>query len=39
MRHASDYDDFYVVSGEDAAEQIKTAEEVVDMVEKYLKDL
>ncbi len=39
MRHASDYDDFYVVSVEDAAEQIKTAEEVVDMVEKYLKDL
>ena len=39
VRHASDYDDFYVVSVEDAREQMKTAEEVVDMVEKYLKVL
>lgn len=39
VRHASDYDDFYIVSVEDAREQIKTAEEVIDMVEKYLKAL
>lgn len=38
VRHASDYDDFYVVSVEDAREQMKTAEEVVNMVEKYLKE-
>lgn len=36
VRHASDYDDFYVVSIDDAKEQIATAEEVVTMVEKYL---
>ena len=39
VRHASDYDDFYIVSAEDAKEQLETAEEVVDMVEKYLKSL
>ena len=39
IRNASDYDDFYVVSVEDAEEQMKTAEDVVVMVEKYLKDL
>lgn len=37
VRHASDYDDFYIVSVEEAKEQLETAEEVVDMVEKYLK--
>lgn len=36
VRHASDYDDFYVVSVEDAREQLETANEVVDMIEKYL---
>lgn len=36
MRHASDYDDFYIVSSEDAKEQLETAREVIDMVEKYL---
>lgn len=36
VRHASDYDDFYIVSVEDAREQLETAREVVDMVEKYL---
>lgn len=39
VRHASDYDDFYIVSVEEAKEQLETAEEVVDMVEKYLKSL
>ncbi len=37
VRHASDYDDFYIVSIEDAKEQLETAREVVDMVESYLK--
>ncbi len=38
IRHASDYDDFYIVSVEDAREQLETAEEVIEMVEKYLKN-
>lgn len=36
IRHASDYDDFYMVSVEDAKEQLNAAKEVVDMIEKYL---
>lgn len=36
VRHSSDYDDFYIVSIEDAKEQLDTAIEVVNMVEKYL---
>ncbi len=36
VRHSSDYDDFYIVSIEDAKEQLETAREVVEMVEKYL---
>lgn len=39
IRHASDYDDFYIVSIEDAKEQLETAEEVVGMVAKYLNGL
>lgn len=39
VRHASDYDDFYIVSIEEAREQLYTAQEVVDMVERYLKSL
>lgn len=39
VRHASDYDDFYIVSVEDAAEQLDTAEKVVEMVEKYLENI
>ena len=39
VRHASDYDDFYIVSVEDAKEQLETAKEVVAMVEQYLKTL
>ena len=37
IRHASDYDDFYIISVEDAKEQLETAREVVDLVENYLK--
>lgn len=36
IRHASDYDDFYLVVIEDAKEQLETAHEVVHMVEEYL---
>ena len=36
VRHASDYDDFYIVSIEDAKEQLETAREVIDMVGEYL---
>lgn len=36
VRHASDYDDFYIVSVDDAKEQVETAKEVVEMVDKYL---
>ena len=39
VRHASDYDDFYIVSIEDAREQLDTAKEVVALVEQYLKVL
>ncbi len=39
VRHASDYDDFYIVSIEDAKEQLETAREVLGVVEQYLKTL
>lgn len=39
VRHASDYDDFYMVSVDDTKEQLETAREVVDMVEKYLESV
>ena len=35
IRHASDYDDFYVATREEAQEQIATAEELISLVEKY----
>lgn len=37
IRHASDYDDFYIVSVEEAQVQLETAREVVNMVENYLR--
>ena len=37
IRHKSDYDTFYIASKEDAAEQVSVAEEVIDLVGKYLK--
>lgn len=36
IRHASDYDDFYIATQEEAEEQIKTAEELIELVEKYV---
>ncbi len=37
-REASDYDDFYVASMEEAEEQIEFAERITDEVKKYLKE-
>ena len=36
VRHASDYDDFYVISIEDAKRQVETAKEVVEAVKQYI---
>ena len=38
IRHASDHDDFYIATKEEAEEQIETAEELVGAVEDYIKD-
>lgn len=35
IRHASDYDDFYIASKEETQRQISVADEFIDMVEKY----
>ena len=36
IRHASDYDDFYIASKEVTFLQIQTAERLIDLAEKYL---
>jgi uncharacterized protein (UPF0332 family) len=36
IRHASDYDDFYIASKEESGIQISTAEEFIEMVERYI---
>ena len=35
IRHASDYDDFYIATKEEAREQIEVAEEVITIIETY----
>ncbi len=35
IRHASDYDDFYIATKEKAEEQITTAEELIEQIETY----
>lgn len=35
IRHASDYDDFYIATKDEAKEQVQVAEEFLGMVEKY----
>lgn len=35
IRHASDYDDFYIATKEKAEEQIATAKELIEQVETY----
>ena len=37
IRHASDYDDFYIATSEEAEEQIQTAKELVKLVEEYVR--
>ena len=37
IRHASDYDDFYLATKEEAEEQIQTAKELVKLVEEYVR--
>ena len=37
IRHASDYDDFYIATVEEVDEQIAVAEEFIQMVEAYCK--
>ncbi len=36
IRHASDYDDFYIATSEEAEEQIATAKELVERIEEYV---
>lgn len=36
IRHASDYDDFYIATRDEAEEQIQTAKELVKLVEDYV---
>ena len=38
IRHASDYDDFYIASREEAERQVAVAEEFIQMVENYCND-
>ncbi|MBQ7564175.1 MAG: HEPN domain-containing protein [Lachnospiraceae bacterium] len=38
VRHASDYDDFYVVVIDEVREQIEAAEEILCLIEKYCKE-
>lgn len=38
IRHASDYDTFYIASKEVTAQQIQTAEQILRLAEKYLKE-
>ena len=35
IRHASDYDDFYIATRDEAEEQIATAKELIQLVEKH----
>lgn len=38
IRHASDYDDFYIATKVEAEEQIATAEELLELVQKHCGD-
>ena len=38
VRNASDYDDFYIASKEDASQQIQNAKELYMLVEKHVKE-
>lgn len=36
VRHASDYDEFYIASKEEAEKQIQTAKSIINLVEKFI---
>ena len=36
VRHASDYDEFYIAGKEEAARQIQTAKVCIDLVDKFI---
>ncbi len=38
IRNSCDYDDFFIVSKQDAEEQYKRAEEMLDVVKKYIQE-
>lgn len=38
IRHASDYDDFYIATKENAEEQIMTAKELIEQIEFYCQE-
>lgn len=38
IRHASDYDDFYIASREEAQRQVLTADEFIEMVDRYCRE-
>lgn len=37
IRHASDYDDFYIATKEKSQKQIETAEELIELIENFCK--
>lgn len=39
IRHASDYDDFYIASKEEAEEQIQVAKSFLDLVQNYCNEI
>ena len=38
IHHASDYDDFYIATKVEAAEQLETARMVIEVIEEYLQE-
>lgn len=38
IRNSCDYDDFYIVSKQDAEEQYERAAEIITVVERYMKE-
>lgn len=38
IRHASDYDEFYIAGKEEAERQIQTAKNLIDLVEEFISD-
>ena len=38
IRHASDYDEFYIANKEEAERQIRTAKELVALVDKFISE-